>query len=336
MYQNTRMWDRLRVCAVGRSWPPEFYHWIQDPTVRQCMETIAQETEEDYQALIECLKSLDVEVIRPIINNTSVTDVDLIQRITQSRPPMCPGDDLVMLGDTLVKSFSNNGQSQDHYNNIINHVKQQGNRVVDADIQSICGADVYQLGNCTLFTLFESERHQAVDMQKFIQHTANCDNVHRIHQFGHIDGWFLPVTPGLIVTTSDLTRPELTSLFFETYFTNWEVISLPPTLTNTRLFQTWCQQHSGLWWVPGQEHNKKFINFVDNYFSNWLGNVQETVFDINMIVVDQHNVIVSHYNQEVFDAFARHNVTPHIVQMRHANFWDGGVHCVITELHREN
>ena len=42
-----------------------------------------------------------------------------------------------------------------------------------------------------------------------------------------------------------------------------------------------------------------------------------------------------YYNKEVFDTFKRHNITPHICPIRHRYFWDGGIHCVTSDIHRE-
>ena len=53
MYNVYQHWDPLKVCVVGRSYPPEFYSWITVPHVRNLMEKIAIETEEDYQHLIK-------------------------------------------------------------------------------------------------------------------------------------------------------------------------------------------------------------------------------------------------------------------------------------------
>jgi hypothetical protein len=47
------------------------------------------------------------------------------------------------------------------------------------------------------------------------------------------------------------------------------------------------------------------------------------------------NVIVFNYNKQVFDALDRYGITPHIVPFRHRYFWDGGIHCVTSDLHRE-
>ncbi len=57
MYNVYQHWDPLKVCVVGRSYPPEFYSWIEKPAVRNLFERIAIETEEDYQNIIKKLES---------------------------------------------------------------------------------------------------------------------------------------------------------------------------------------------------------------------------------------------------------------------------------------
>ena len=61
VYQH---WDPLKVCLVGRSYPPEFYSFIKNPKVRDVFERIATETEEDYQKLITLLEKFNVKVLR--------------------------------------------------------------------------------------------------------------------------------------------------------------------------------------------------------------------------------------------------------------------------------
>ena len=43
-YSVHQHWDPLRVCAVGRSYPPEFYSFITNSRARNVMERIAIET----------------------------------------------------------------------------------------------------------------------------------------------------------------------------------------------------------------------------------------------------------------------------------------------------
>lgn len=329
------MWDRLRTCVVGRSWPPEFYAWIADPAVRTHMETIAEETEQDLAGLAACLQGLGVEVLRPNIQ-IGADHPALPQYIQQSKPPMNPGDDLIMLGTTLITSFVPGGQDSAHFDNVVQHVARQGNAVQATGLDSLCGAGVYQLDKNIFYTVSETERDQCASMQDLILQQRPGSPVSRMHQYGHIDAWFTPVTPGLIIAWDDPDRPQLLDMFFDHYFPGWEVIKLPPTLIDVSLFQRWKDQHTGDWWLPGQQDNTELIRFINTYFRTWLGNVSETAFDLNMSVIDSRNCIVSHYNQQVFDAFARYGVTAHIAPLRYANFWDGGIHCVTTELHRQN
>lgn len=333
MYRQSRMWDRLRVVAVGRSWPPEFYAWIADPRVREAMERIAQETEEDLAGLVQCFENLGVEVIRPRLD-TQLDDVQA--HVLNTRPPMDPGDDLIMLGTTLVTSFGPSGQAARHYDNIVDHVRAQGNPVVSTDLDSLCGAGVYQLDSQIFYTVSEAERDRHTEMAQTLAQLSGVPQVHRMHQHGHIDAWFTPVTPGLIIAWDDPDRPRLLDMFFQRYFAGWEVVRLTPTLIDVNLFQRWRQQHHGRWWLPGQEDNQALIDFIDRYCVCWLGDVSETAFDLNMSIVDEHTCIVSHYNQQVFEAFDRHGVTAHVTPLRYANFWDGAVHCVTTELHRQS
>ena len=76
------------------------------------------------------------------------------------------------------------------------------------------------------------------------------------------------------------------------------------------------------------------IDYIDTWLNHWVTYVEESVFDVNMLVVDKNNVICNGYNKKVFDAFERHDVTPHIVNFRHRYFWDGGLHCITSDISR--
>jgi len=95
------------------------------------------------------------------------------------------------------------------------------------------------------------------------------------------------------------------------------------------------ERNHGKWWVPGEENNDALTECVENWLDNWVGYVEETVFDVNMLVIDEKNVIVNNENDKVFSAFERHGVTPHVCNFRHRYFWDGGIHCITSDLERE-
>ena len=48
-YSVNQHWDPLKVCAVGKSYAPEFYSWITNSKARTVMERIAEETEEEVE-----------------------------------------------------------------------------------------------------------------------------------------------------------------------------------------------------------------------------------------------------------------------------------------------
>ena len=102
MYNVYQHWDPLKVCIVGKTYPPEFYSYITNSRARSVMEKIAQETEEDFQKLITLLESFGVKVLRPVISD----NINLY-RINGSGalkvPPMNPRDYMIMLGNNTKK-----------------------------------------------------------------------------------------------------------------------------------------------------------------------------------------------------------------------------------------
>ncbi len=146
---------------------------------------------------------------------------------------------------------------------------------------------------------------------------------------GHGDGSLTPVKPGLLLTIAQET-------FFQDTFPGWEVVRIPGAgWQQVDGFLKIKEKNKGRWWVPGEENNDALTEFVETWLKDWVIYVEETVFDINMLVVDEKNVICNNYNKKVFDAFERHGITGHIVNFRHRYFWDGGLHCITMDLDRE-
>jgi hypothetical protein len=118
-------------------------------------------------------------------------------------------------------------------------------------------------------------------------------------------------------------------------FPDWEVIYLPgQSWSKVQAFLDLKKKNEGRWWIQDVEIEDHFIQFVDTWMSEWVGYVEETVFDVNMLVVDPKNVIVFNENPLVFRALERYGITPHVITCRHRYFWDGGIHCVTLDLDR--
>jgi N-dimethylarginine dimethylaminohydrolase len=402
MYSVYQHWDPLKVCIVGRSYGPEFYKFIKNSRVRTVLERIAQETEEDYQALISLLEKFGVQILRP-----TVTD-DYTQYLTPNGivapPPMTPRDYSIMLGNNFF--FNPHGISFQHlqnrwktirgsswpetgpcsveeYHSLENFVKQELENKFDnwyfGALTWILSQTNLLIPNCIndswdsfsgikeswqdlinhinvtnpvyrgsvppCFDRFNSAsivrvgkdiyvgtEHYKQDLSntiKSLQQYLPQYRWHMVNTGGHADGVLCPVKPGLIVSLKDVPTYKET-------FPDWEVVYLPGQSWNKIApFLTLKNKNRGKWWVPGEELNDEFTDFVESWLSHWVGFVEETVFDVNMLVIDQHNVVCNNYNKDVFDAFERHGVTPHIVNFRHRYFWDGGLHCITSDVHRE-
>lgn len=363
VYQH---WDPLKVCIVGRSYPPEFYSWIKISQVRALFEKIAIETEEDYQNIIKKLKEFGVKILRPDISKVTFAGGKYIP------PPMTPRDYFLSYDNIFYENysfnlpkayidvkdaawpecnseddfldlpawiqnecndlheFSNYREAFTSYNNIFSEIQSQGNIIKSHihDSRILNGAACARIGQDLYFGTThynENLESQKADIDLLFPNTRN----HVINTGGHSDGTYCPVCPGLIISIKDVPT------YAET-FPGWEVIYLPyQSWTRVQSFLDLKEKNKGKWWIPGFEQNQDVINIVEQWLGHWTGYVEETVFDVNMLIVDPKNVIVFNYNKQVFDALERYGITPHVVPFRHRYFWDGGIHCVTSDLHRE-
>ena len=367
MYSVYQHWDPLKVCIVGKSYPPEFYSWIKNPKTRSIFEQIAQETEEDFQSLIKILKKFNVEVLRPDIPNDYN---ELLNPITNRYipSPLTPRDDFGMYGNTLLYSHPT-------INKFYNDVKDQSwpcGIFSFADLQNLPKDVLFELTNifkmdfrfarpssnksydtfyknmfnvikdkCNINTT-ESDTSTAsncrigkdiyVNSNKAYTDFRDLFQEYRFHNINkpyHTDSVFCPVVPGLIISLEDIPT-------YKDTFPGWEVVYLPDqSWVNVKPFLDLKEKNQGKWWIPGEEYNDDVTETVNTWMSNWVGYVEETVFDINMLVINEKNVVVNNYNKQVFDALERHGVTPHICNFRHRYFWDGGLHCITSDVSRE-
>jgi len=164
------------------------------------------------------------------------------------------------------------------------------------------------------------------------------DNVlgpeYRIHEAvtdGHGDAVFAILKPGVI-----LSSKHDQNLNFDRDFPGWDVCKVwdSSIWAAIEVGKFKAESTPGAWYVTGQTPTDQFIRFVDTYLSKWTGFVQETVFDVNCLVLDESHVIFSAYNKEVFDFCRKHKIEPIISELRHSYFWDGGISCCTQDIRR--
>lgn len=371
MYSVYQHWDPLKTCIVGKTYPPEFFSWIKNSKTRSVFERIAQETEEDYQSLTKLLQKFNVEVLRPNVPSDSDAVFNPMTN-TYLKPPMAPRDYTGMYGESFIfhrpniKSIYTDicdpswpiPSSINTYQDILNLEPRildeiRGQFGMDFDECLICNDDGNELfygdilnkisnhcnviydRSCDLDTASVTRIGKDIYVDKDTKHNGIPNVIgsdYRINltsHGSHSDGVFCPVVPGLIISLNDIPT-------YKDTFPDWEVIYLPDqSWDKVQPFLDLKEKNYGKWWIPGEEYNNDIIEVVDTWLNKWVGYVEESVFDVNMLVIDEKNVVVNNYNKQVFDALERYGVTPHICNFRHRYFWDGGLHCITADVNRE-
>lgn len=378
MYSVYQHWDPLKVCIVGRTYPAEFYSWIQDSGTRQRFEKLAEETEEDYQGLIKLLTDrFGVRVLRPEFPK-DLSSLYIGNKWVQ--PPTAPRDYFLMIQDRFwvpqvpnashawsvfyrqnkqpwwpdyvrpqdfyqalpefadeIKQKFSQFQTLDQkhldaklgfYNHIFEDIQQQGNEIVKTDLDFINGCFVSRLGENLFFATQTYHDDKKIILDQVNQLFPLTQN-RVVNSGGHGDAVYCPVTPGLIISLNDIPT-------YADTFPGWEVVYLPPSnYAHMREFEHSMKRNKGRWFMPGFEQDNNLIQMVDHYFDDWVGQVSETVFDVNILIVDPKNIVVSTHNDQVEVACARHGIEVHVVPFRHKYFWDCGIHCVTNDLDRQ-
>jgi hypothetical protein len=168
----------------------------------------------------------------------------------------------------------------------------------------------------------------------WIKHHVDCGDrdIFQINtKASHSDGCFVVLGHNVILGIDPL-------IDYDRAFPGYRVIPVLPGNYQDQLdnFFIMKQRVDGRWWVPGQEHNEAFINFVELYLKDWTGHVYETVFDVNVLAVNPDTVCVANHNPVIFEQLKQNGIDPVVIPWRHRFFVDCGLHCLTLDLHRGN
>lgn len=146
---------------------------------------------------------------------------------------------------------------------------------------------------------------------------------------GHNDAVFSVIKPGLVIATHDLEP-------YKDIFKGWDIIWFEdPNWSKVRNWRMLKYKNEGKWWVPGEENNDEFTHFVESFIPNWTGMVEETIFDVNCLVIDDRHVVVNTDTPHLLNSLKEKNIEPIVCPLRHRFFWDGGWHCLTLDIKRK-
>lgn len=314
--------DPLKHCWIGSGFKTEWFEDLdiyKNDKIMDPLKRIAHETEEDYQLLEKILKDAGVQTHRSFLDINKVRSVKNI-----FRPPVCPRDHFAVIGEKIYAI--SNGVSG--YSDVLKQISRENLVIEKVENMSISTATICRVGKDIWWDYLEDSPKDLV--QKYIQKWQDEGfRVHTSHRGYHSDSAFCVVKPGCIVSLYDIQN-------YKEEFPGWDVLYLPDqSWDRVSPFLKIKEKVGGQWWLKGEEHNDQLIEFVNTWLNDWVGYVEETVFDVNMLSIDQNTIICNNYNKEVFDHFKKHKVEPVLFNFRHRYFWDGGVHCITQDLYRE-
>ena len=313
--------DPLKHCWIGSGFKTDWFHDLpmyKNDKIMDPLKRIADETEEDYQTLEKILQNAGVKTYRSFLNIEKVGSLKNI-----FRPPVNPRDHFAVIGEKMYAV----GAQSEGYADVLKQIPRQ-NIVLDVDSRGLSTAVICRVGKDLWWDLQDGLSPNFIKKYK-AKWESEGFRVHTSRRGYHSDSTFCVVRPGCIVSLEDVQD-------YAKEFPGWDVLYLPDqSWDKVDTFLKMKKKVGGKWWLKGEEHNDQLIQFINTWLNDWVGYVEETVFDVNMLSIDQNTIICNNYNKEVFDHFKKHKVEPIIFNFRHRYFWDGGVHCITQDLYRE-
>jgi hypothetical protein len=318
--ENRSQLNPLREVWIGGVYPENFYSHY-DHRTQDIFGKLTETTIEDFNNLEKIISNLGVSVIRPKFQNNVSLYMDEHDNLI--KPPVSPCDWAITVDDTLYISPQYQSGIEPYQHAIDEYIAHgQKVKILDRSLPEpmawVTFPSVIRLGRDILIdydpNIPESKKYSMIVAEEL----AKSHRVHLSNTADHNDGVFCPLKPREIFSTHYRST-------YNTSFPNWNVFWLPEPKFNG---------HALNWWVPGKNY-AHFNNEVVNVASSWLGNPHETVFEVNMLVIDEHNVVCAGQDDNAFRHFEKLGITPHVVDFKTCYFWDAGIHCVSSDVYRE-
>jgi hypothetical protein len=331
MINSYTSWQPLEEVIVGRAYSPDYFDFIDDAQVRNQLQQILAETEEDLNNLQRTIEQYGAQVRRPTLPDKQWFIRQQTRAGGAPLPPLTPRDWQISLGQKLLRVLAIAELDQicsDYADQVVNPHKNQWDP--DCILNGASASCIVRVGRDVFFD--NSDYLKPEQTQWIVENCLGPE--YRIHEAvtdGHGDAVFAILKPGVILSSKHDMH-----LHLDKDFPGWEVCKIwdASIWAAMEVGKFKYESSPGAWYVQGQTPTPEFTAFVDTYLKKWTGFVAETVFDVNCLVLDEENVIFSAYNKQVFDFCKRHRINPIISELRHSYFWDGGISCCTQDLRR--
>jgi hypothetical protein len=363
----------LKEIIVGRTYHEHSFDFIKEDRIKSPLKRILEETNKDLDNLCTVLKEHDITVYRPGTPPKGLLQECVIGNRKPPIPSLAIRDGYITVANTLYRfvykeemnpMFNmpvNQGNLFDPYRNEkdLKSLKKLTKKEFNSIVQELASRDnrqtmyrknqgkmipgmnpehlkirtnmidapcLVRLGNRLIVDNFPSYQQQWIQ-ERFKEYDIVYTNIG-----GHSDGVFCPITPGLYVHTKDFEE-------FKNTVPGWEGIYLHKQGWESDVvkgFEKIKYSNQGKWWIQGEETNAMLIDFVEKWLDEWVGYIEESVFDVNMLSINENLILCTNEPpKELKAAFKKHKVEYIVTPFRHRYFWDGGLHCITLDINRE-
>lgn len=328
-------WQPLEEVIVGRAYSADYFDFIENAQVRNQLQQILNETEEDLNSLAQVIDQYGARVRRPDLPDRAQFQQSQIYGGGAPLPPLTPRDWQITLGQKLLRVLP----VQELNTLCTEYESQQPGSVINPHGDSwdenciLNGASASCIVRVGRDVFFDNSDFLKPEQTKWIIENA-LGSEYKIHEAvtdGHGDAVFAILKPGVLLSSKHDVNLDLAR-----DFPGWEVLKIwdSSIWAAMEVGKFKYESNPGAWYVQGQTPTLEFTDFVNTYLTKWTGFVAETVFDVNCLVLDEQHVIFSAYNREVFEYCKRHRIEPIICELRHSYFWDGGISCCTQDVRR--
>jgi hypothetical protein len=314
----------LKEVWLGDTYPESFYdnlpNEVADPLCQ-----ITQWCQEDIGKLQKFLEGRGIKVRRPQFD--SIED-HLGKNDQLVKPPITPRDHYLVLDKTLYSLHHNEELKRDRWHHVMDEYKQLGYDVQQPKhlpINCMAPPSIVRIGKDIYVDPDAHEKMWGFCCQAMVE-LAKKYRVNICSTGGHSDGIFTPIAPNVIGSSHWKTD-------YSVSFPDWEVFScpMPKELNNFIPYQ------NKNWSIPGtHDKNEEFSKWIAADASDWIGEFQETVFEVNMLVLDEKNVVAMKDHPPLTEWLDKQGITLHTFDFRPRSFFDGGWHCLTLDIHRED
>lgn len=313
----------LQEVWLGDVYPQHFYDHLP-AAVRDAFYTITEWTQQDLARIEHKLMELGVTVRRPQYHHIDHC-VDSNDNLL--KPAIAARDDTLVLNDTVWQL--RNQFAINPWRPWLDLYRDSGatvHEIQEGPWACVSPPCLVRMGRDLYLDWIYHEHVWGMVCEPAVELAKN----YRIHVSmidGHSDCVFCPVREGLILTTAYKQS-------YGTTFPGWLIHNVnhgnrPQPLNMGGGFHQWHVPDSRI------GANREFAQHIQQKAQDWVGSYIETVFDVNLLIVDDHNILSVGDDDDTFEFLAKQGYNVHAFDFRCRNFWDGGMHCLTNDIRRQ-